>query len=241
MIDISPSKSDTARFFSDSLAEPETILIEKTQEPEYEPSTSDYCVLFSERSVSYCIGIVDMVGSTKLAAILGMSKMPRYYQNFLNLMSKIIEVYGGRVIKNIGDCLLFCFPQTVAIQNKSTIAKCLECSLAMIDAHEFLCRQMKKDGLPCVDYRISIDYGHVIPMKTSDSKSFDVIGPAVNMCNKINRCAEKNGVVVGGDLHHIAKQIDGVTFKEIKGYSVGFKLSYPVYHLTRSLRSDVSI
>lgn len=235
MIDISTSKPYTARFFGGSLVEPETILKEKNRALECESSASNYCVMFSEKSVSYCIGIVDMVGSTKLAASLGMSKMPRYYQNFLNLMSKIVEVYDGRVIKNVGDCLLFCFPQTASIQNKAIIAKCLECSLAMIDAHEFLCSQMKKDGLPCIDYRISIDYGYVIPMKISDSKSIDMIGPAINMCSKINRCAEKNGVVVGGDLHHIAKQIDGVTFKEIKGYSVGFKFSYPVYHLTRSL------
>ncbi len=148
-------------------------------------------------------------------------------------MSKIVEVYDGRVIKNVGDCLLFCFPQKATLQNKSAIVKCLECSLAMIDAHKFLCNQMKKDGLPCIDYRISLDYGHVIPMRASDSKSLDMIGPAVNMCSKINRCAEKNGIVVGGDLYQIAKQIDGITFKEIKGYSVGFKLSYPIYQITR--------
>ncbi|WKT57643.1 adenylate/guanylate cyclase domain-containing protein [Candidatus Nitrosotenuis chungbukensis] len=240
MIDISTAKSDTARLFSGSLVEPEAFLKEKIQEQESESSPSSYCVVFSEKSVRYCIGIVDMVGSTKMAASLGMSKMSRYYQNFLNLMSKIIEVYDGRVIKNVGDCLLFCFPQTAAIQDKSAIAKCLECSLAMIDAHKFLCSQMRKEGLPGVDYRISIDYGHVIPMKASDSKSLDMIGPAVNMCSKINRCAEKNGIVAGGDLYHIAKQIDGVAFKEIKGYSAGFKLSYPVYQLTR-LRKDESV
>ncbi|QLH09047.1 adenylate/guanylate cyclase domain-containing protein [Candidatus Nitrosotenuis sp. DW1] len=237
MIDIS-TEPYTARFYNSSLIEPETILKEKTREPESEPSPSSYCVIFSEKSVRYCIGIVDMVGSTKLAASLGMSKMSRYYQNFLNLMSKIIEVYDGRVIKNVGDCLLFCFPQTDATQNKLEIAKCLECSLAMIDAHEFLCSQMKKEGLPCIDYRISIDYGHVIPMKASDSKSLDIIGPAVNMCSKINRCAKKNGIVAGGDLYHIAKQMDGVAFKEIKGYSAGFKLSYPVYQLTRLRRDE---
>lgn len=239
MIDISTG-SYTTRFYNSSLIEPETILKEKAHERESESSLSSYCVIFSEKSVRYCIGIVDMVGSTKLSASLGVSKMSRYYQNFLNMMSKIVEVYDGRVIKNIGDCLLFCFPQTAAIQDKLTIAKCLECSLAMIDAHEFLCVQMKKDGLPCIDYRISVDYGHVIPMKVSDSKSLDMIGPAVNMCSKINRCAEKNGIVVGGDLYHIAKQMDGVIFKEIRGYSAGFKLSYPVYQLTR-LRRDESM
>jgi len=193
---------------------------------------SNYSVVFSEKSVSYCVGIVDMVGSTKLAASLGMSRMSRYYHTFLNLMSKIIEVYDGQVIKNVGDCLLFYFPQTVTL-DRSTIAKCLECSLAMIEAHDILCTQMKKEGLPCIDYRVSVDYGPTIPMKSTDSKSQDMIGPAVNMCSKINRCAEKNGIVIGGDLYEIAKQIDGIMFKEIKGCSAGFKLTYPVYSLTR--------
>lgn len=222
-----------SRLSSGSLLEPvETFVKERIRE-QSELIPSNYCVIFSEKPVSYCIGIVDMVGSTKLAASLGMPKMSRYYQNFLNLMSKIIETFDGHVIKNVGDCLLFYFPETAESQNKLAVTKCLECSLAMIDSREFLCNQMKKEGLPCIDYRVSMDYGYIIPMKSTDSKSPDMIGPAVNMCSKINRCAEKNGIVVGGDLYHIAKQIDGIAFKEIEGCSVGFKHAYPVYSIRR--------
>jgi class 3 adenylate cyclase len=234
MIDISTAEAHAASRFSGSLMKPaETFVKQDIQEFGY-VDPSPYCVTFSEKPASYCIGVVDMVDSTKLAASLGMAKMSRYYQNFLNLMSKIIEAYGGKVIKNIGDCLLFYFPQTCTLQNKSAIIKCIECSLAMIDTHEFLCSQMKKDGLPCINYRVSMDYGYIIPMKSTDSKAQDMIGPAVNMCSKINRCAEKNGIVVGGDMYHIAKQIGGITFKEIKGCSVGFKLAYPVYQIARA-------
>ena len=235
MIDITTESHAISRF-GGALVEPEeTRVKEKIQEQlECESDHANYCVIFSQKPVSYCIGIVDMVGSTKLAASLGITRMSRYYQNFLNLMSKIIEAYDGRVIKNIGDCLLFYFPQTSSSENKSAISDCLECSLAMIDAHEFLCDQMKLDGLPCIDYRVSIDYGYIIPMKSTDSKSQDMIGPAVNMCSKINRCAEKNGVVAGGDLHHIAKQIGGITFKEVKGCPAGFKHDYPVYRIMRN-------
>jgi class 3 adenylate cyclase len=219
-------------FFTDSLIESVRSMvreqIEKPVEEEWRPS--NYCVTFSEKTVSYCIGVVDMVGSTKLAATLGIKKMSQYYQYFLNLMSKIIAEFDGQVIKNVGDCLLFYFPETEIWQNKAAITKALECSLAMIEVRGFLCSQMKLVGLPCIDYRISLDYGYVIPMKSTDSKSQDMIGPAVNMCTKINHCAEKNGIAIGGDLYQIAKHLE-FSFKEIKGYSAGFKHDYPVYRL----------
>jgi len=234
MIDIPITESYAVSRFSSLVQPVEKFVREMNQESEYELSPSRYSVIFSEKPVSYCIGIIDMVDSTKLAASLGMSKMSRYYQNFLNLMSKIIEVYNGRVVKNVGDCLLFYFPETFTTDDKSTITKCIECSLAMIDSHEFLCRYMKKDGLPCINYRISMDFGGVILMKLTGSKSLDMIGPAINMCCKINRCAEKNGVVIGGDLYRIAKHVDKFVFKEIKGCSAGFKLEYPVYTVKKT-------
>lgn len=218
--------------FGESLVESiKSIIKEQLEEQEWKPT--NYCVTFSEESVSYCIGLVDMMSSTKLAASLGMQKMSKYYQYFLNLMSKIIIEFDGRIIKNVGDCLLYYFPETARWQNREAITKSLECSLAMIGVHEFLCSQLKAERLPCCDYRISMDYGFVMPMKSTDSRSTDMIGPAVNMCAKINRCADKNGVVVGGDLYHIAKHLGNFSFKEVGGYSAGFKLTYPVYSLSR--------
>lgn len=219
--------------FGKTLVESIKSVIKEQSERQEECEPSNYCVTFSEKSVSYCIGLVDMVGSTKLAASLGMQKMSRYYQHFLNLMSKIIVEFDGQIIKNVGDCLLYYFPQTIRWRDQTAITKALECSLAMITTREFLCSQMKAEKLPCCDYRVSMDYGFVVPMRFTDSKSIDMIGPAVNMCTKINRCAEKNCVVIGGDLYHIAKHLEGFIFKEIKGYSVGFKHPYPVYQLAK--------
>lgn len=221
--------------FGDALVESIKSMIKEQLEKRDEWRPSNYCVTFSEKSVSYCIGLVDMVDSTKLAASLGMQKMSRYYQHFLNLMSKIIVEFDGQVIKNVGDCLLYYFPETERWQDHLAIAKSLECSLAMIGAREFLCTQMKSEGLPCCDYRISMDYGFVVPMKSTDSKSTDMIGPAVNMCSKINRCAERNGIVIGGDLYHLAKHLDAFSFRELKAYSAGFKHSYPVYQLKKRI------
>lgn len=190
--------------------------------------SSDYTVTLFEKPISYCMGIVDMVNSTQLAASLGMTYMSKYYQYFLNFMSKIIAQYDGKVVKNIGDCLLFYFPRTVA-QDIREMERILECSHAMTLSRETLCSILKLERLPCIDYRISLDYGQVMPMRSTGSKSLDMIGPVVNMCSKINRCAERNSIVVGGDLFEIVKHSRRFAFKEVKDISVGFKHCYPVY------------
>jgi hypothetical protein len=53
------------------------------------------------------------------------------------------------------------------------------------------------------------------------------------MCSKINRLAEKNQFVVGGDLFEMIKKLNGYRFKEVKDFSLGFKLSYPVYFVSQ--------
>ena len=188
----------------------------------------NYRVVFSTESVSYCVALVDMIDSTKIVSRLGIKKMSKYYECFLNLMSRVICKFDGKIVKNIGDCLMFYFPKTSSLSDRAVIKRSIECCIAMTQVHDYLCSQMKLEGLPCIDYRISMDYGSVMPMKTSDSEFLDMIGPPVNMCSKINHLAEKNGVVIGGDLYEIAKHL-GFSFRQVHSYSIGFKQSYPTY------------
>ncbi|MDH3677600.1 MAG: adenylate/guanylate cyclase domain-containing protein [Nitrosopumilus sp.] len=195
-------------------------------------NNADYMVAFSGLANSYCVGIVDMVESTKISSKMNEMEWCKYYEIFLNSMGRIIPRFGGVVIKNQGDGLLYYFPES----SKSTIhglTRCLECSLKMIDEHDIICENSKKEGLPCLNYRVSSDYGRVVIMKTNNSLSSDLIGPPVNMCAKINHTAESNGAVIGGDLYCMVKQFDNYKFKELKGFSIGFKHSYPVYSLKR--------
>ena len=103
----------------------------------------------------------------------------------------------------------------------------------MVEFHDDLCKLLSKEGLPCVDYRVSADYGSVIMMESSDSATIDIIGPPVNMCSKINREAKPNCAVIGGDLYSMVKNFEEYNLKGIKGFSLGFKYPYPVYELAR--------
>ena len=198
-----------------------------------EMSSADYLVAFSGQTESYCVGIVDMVDSTKIAATLSNAKITGYYQIFLNTMSKILSRFGGFVIKNVGDCLVYYFPESSKANRKFGFMSCLECSLSMIEHHDRICKVLNQNNLPCVNYRVSADYGSVVIMRANGSESPDMIGPPVNMCSKINHVAETNGAVIGGDLYSIVKGFDDYRFKEVKGFDLGFKHSYPVYSIKR--------
>jgi class 3 adenylate cyclase len=193
----------------------------------------DYMVAFSGNTENYCIGIVDMVNSTKIAATLGNKKIQAYYETFLNSMSNILSRFGGVVIKNVGDCLVYYFPESSKSNRKFGFMACLESCLAMAERHDDICKVLNQNNLPCMNYRISADYGSVVLMKSSNSDSIDMIGPPINMCSKINYAAQPNGVIVGGDLYSMVKHFGDYKFKEVKGFSIGFKHSYPVYEVYR--------
>jgi len=42
------------------------------------------------------------------------------------------ESSGAKIIKNVGDCLIFCYPRTSDPSNKSAFNYVLECCITMI-------------------------------------------------------------------------------------------------------------
>src|SRR4030067_1047177 len=91
------------------------------------PETPHYVVNFLETSQNYCVCLVDIVDSTKISASLTQQKLSKYYEIFLNSMAQIVEKHGGFVIKNIGDSLLFYFPDSSESSKSYDFKNCLEC------------------------------------------------------------------------------------------------------------------
>lgn len=194
-------------------------------------TNSDYLVAFSGNTTSYCIGLVDMVNSTKISAKLSIGQLSKYYQLFLNTMSKTLTRYGGQVIKNVGDSLLFYFPESSKSRTFGFMS-CIEGALGMLEMHDIVCICAKKEGLPCINYRISCDYGPVVLMRPSCG-IVDMIGPPVNMCAKINHTALDNEMIIGGDLYQMAKKIPDYKFDFAGDFNSSLKHSYPLYKVTR--------
>jgi class 3 adenylate cyclase len=180
---------------------------------------------------NFCVGMVDIVNSTKITARLTTAKAGKYYSIFLNSMASVISQFGGKVIKNVGDSLLYYF----RLQKERSAASALECGMRMLDERTSLNILMKYEDLPQVNYRVSYDYGMVTIAEEMNSGRQDIFGPPVNMCSKINRCAKSNEMVVGGDMFVISKSTKTYMFKEVKTCPSDFKFPYPVYTVQRHL------
>lgn len=189
----------------------------------------DNTITFSGIYEDHCVGIVDIVNSTKISASLSSSKIGKYYSIFLNTMSSIVKKHGGIAVKNIGDSLMYYFPEASDPTGKPGFIMCLECNLDMLAEHDNVNKMLHAEGLPPVDYRVSADYGKTMLAKSSTSPITDIFGPPVNMCEKINHKAAPNTAVIGGDLYQVVKHLNFYRFEEVKGCSVGFKHQYSVY------------
>jgi len=204
------------------------------QYPTYhERGSSHFKVEFSGLSEKYCVGFVDLVNSTIISANMDEIKWSRYYETFLNSMSEILQKFGGVAIKNCGDSLFYYFPEAPEQKSGFGFHSCIDCSMAMIDAQKSISENLQKEGLPPLNYRVSADYGKVAIMKPTNISGTDLFGPPVNVSAKINYKAEKNGIVIGGDLYLFAKNFEGYSFEEKQGLSIGLKGRYPVYSVHR--------
>jgi len=193
---------------------------------------NEFTVIMSNPSKSFCVGIVDIVNSTRTVANLTQNKASMYYEIYLNHMAKIISKCNGTVLKTMGDSLLFYFPDSCHSERKYGFLSCLECSCMMVDEHENLTQILQKERLPEIDYRISADYGSVTIMK-SKQLSVDLVGTTINTCAKINDQAPVNGIIIGGDLYEKTKRFGEFHFKEIQSFSTGLKQSYPIFIVYR--------
>jgi class 3 adenylate cyclase len=194
---------------------------------------SDYLVNFSDKSESYCIGMVDIVNSTKITHQMTHEKIVQYYQIFLNSMGAVLGRFGGVVIKNMGDSILYYFPESSKHKRKYGFMSCIEANLAIIDEHLAISNKLLEKGLPALNYRVSTDYGPCMIMTSNNSTVTDMVGPPMNMCSKINRSAAVNGIIIGSDCYEVVKDLDEYEFKRSGDFSIGLKHSYPLYSVFR--------
>lgn len=192
-------------------------------------------IIFSGVCKSCCVGFVDIVSSTSITAKLESNQISEYYGIFLNAMSTIVRKFGAVVVKNLGDSILFYFPDTCCEgKDKTAYQDVIECCMAMTESHDAINAFMKKHRLPSLDYRVSVDYGTINIAKSSTASSDDIFGPTVNICSKINGAASPNRAVIGGDLYQIVRSIKKFDYKLLGAYGAGLKFDYPTYTLSRA-------
>ncbi|QLH07147.1 adenylate/guanylate cyclase domain-containing protein [Nitrosopumilus ureiphilus] len=187
-------------------------------------------VLGSQKQL--CVGIIDIVNSTKTVARLPQNKYSIYYEIFLNHMGKIIYHFNGKILKTLGDGILFYFPETVNSERIFGFLDCIESGFSMIESHEKLNQLLIVDSLPSINFRVSLDYGQVTMMKTSEW-ILDLLGPTINICAKINHSCEINSMIIGSDLYEQIKAIPEYKFEKTGNTSLGLKHDYQFYKVNR--------
>jgi class 3 adenylate cyclase len=192
---------------------------------------------FSDYSEKYCVCMVDIMNSTKITSKLSESETSEFYNIFLNSTAEIVKNFGGIVVKNIGDALLFYFP-IISSEEEPTLKKCLDCCLTLCESHDDLATKLEKQKLPIFDYRISSTYGLVRIAKASTSSINDIFGNTVNRCAKINRNAPANRLIIDEEFYDSAKIFDGYVFKKIDSDVISPESGYSGYLVSRKNTLD---
>ncbi len=191
-----------------------------------------------------CVCFVDIVDSTRVtSSINNPQKIRKYYEIFLNTMAAIGRNFGAKIIKNVGDCLILCYPRTSDASNKSAFNDVLECCIRMIESRNTINQRLYEEGLPSVSYRISADYGRVEVARSATSQADDLFGPIMNICSKINYKALSNGTAIGHGLYEIIRSLSLLSslekncyhFEEIVTLEHEFN-NYPLYSLQKNNR-----
>lgn len=183
---------------------------------------------FLPESKGYCVCFIDIVNSTGITAGLSEEQVRRYYGLFLNTVSTVVKSYSAKIIKTVGDGMLFYLPTTRNCEDESAFDQALECCFALLDERHSINLSMNREGMPPLSCRISADYGTVQIANTND-----MFGSTVNICSKINRIARPNGMVIGSDLHRIVNTFKNYDFTEVSTCKIDKKFQYPVYAVQR--------
>jgi two-component system, OmpR family, response regulator ChvI len=201
-------------------------------------------ILFSGKSMDYCVSIVDIVNSTRIVSeIVDADQVRKYYTIFQNTISTIIEKHGAKTFKTLGDSLIYYFPMTEDVTNKIAFHRVMECSMDVLEACSPMNVELQREQLPLIGYRLSADYGRLEVARCSTSESDDLFGSTINICSKINRKAPPNGMVIGGDLYTVLRSLgftENFRMQEIGEYAGGSsRYSYPIYSVTPRQRRSI--
>ena len=169
-------------------------------------------IRFSGDSIKSCVGFIDLVDSTKnTITIANLESIRKYYSIFINSTSKVVKSYNGKVIKNIGDCLLFYFPKTTNFKDMKVFKDTIDGGFKILDERSIVNQELSKEHLPPFNYRISMDYGIVDLALVGDYSQIDLFGSTINLCSKINSSLSiPNDITIGDNFYRILKSFSAI-------------------------------
>jgi class 3 adenylate cyclase len=136
----------------------------------------------------------DITESTALGERLDPERMRRLLTTYFGAMSSVIESWGGRVEKFIGDAIMATFGVPAAREDDPERA--LRSALEMLESLESLNREFSERHGIAMQVRMGINTGDVItPVDPGDQ--LIVSGDAVNVAARLEQSASPGTIVVG--------------------------------------------
>ena len=197
-------------------------------------------VRFSGVSIKSCVGFIDLVDSTtNIATMDNLEHIRKYYSRFINSTSEVVKSYGGKVIKNIGDCILFYFPKTTDFKDTEVFREIIDCGFKILDERYIVNQELSKEHLPPFNYRITVDYGVLDLEFLGDYSQIDILASTINLCSKINSSSLSvpNEIIIGDNFYRILKSfptvINNYNFINNGEYKITESYKYSTYNIKR--------
>jgi adenylate cyclase len=148
------------------------------------------------------VGFADLVSFTRLSRQLSEQDLSLLVQRFESRVADLVTSLGGRVIKSLGDEVLF-------VADDPTVAADIAIDLAAM--------VRRRSHLPGV--RIGLELGPVI------NHAGDVFGDTVNLASRLTAMAEPNHILVGPKLSGALTssreyQLSQTPPVEVRGYGI---------------------
>jgi len=212
-------------------------------------SLSSKDVRFSGVSIKSCVSFINLVDSTKnIATMDNLESIRRYYSTFINSISKIVKSYGGKVLKNIGDCILFYFPKTSDINDANSFQEAIKCDFKILDERYKINDHLTRKHLPPFNFRISLDYGILDLALVGDYSKTDLFCSTLNLCSKINSSSSiTNEIIIGDKLYkvlqsfHVTTIVNNYNFINNGEYNITETNRCPSYNIRMKNNNVLSI
>ena len=210
-------------------------------EPSFDISMEEtYKVLqkYARSKVTLVILHVDLVGSTQLSMTLPLDRLTTIVQTFTQEMSVMTSLYGGYVLKYIGDAVLAFFTidsvssgdDDQQIQLRQQYLPCINainCAMSMIKViREGINPILNQYDYPEMAIRVGIDIGKSAVIQYGwnlrrldntvlKEPHLDILGHTVNVAVKMTRLAKPESFVIGQYVYDTLDETQKSTFEEV--------------------------
>lgn len=207
---------------------------------------------FVESKPNLVILHIDLVGSTKMSMSLSIDRLSAIIRAFAQETSLVISMYGGYVLKYIGDAILAFFVidtardsidkensnmSSYAIQGRNAVS-CARTVIKVIT--QGLNPILNQYDYPELKIRTGIDFGEIgvvqygIDIDEYNGKAvftrphIDLIGSTISIAVKMTSIAEADQIVIGERLYNMLDDRQKSTFKKISGDSNVWNYIYEI-------------